>query len=107
MVQIFAPFIIGGGYALALTVLTSPKLRFDAALRTLRDVQLLATTAIVSSIVVACAYVALLLISGALPTSEVASTIFQFATAGSDRHNGRHSISAAAAPREPLPADHD
>lgn len=81
MAQVFAPFVIGGGYALALSVLVSPKLRFDASLRTLRDAQLLATTAVVSSILVTCAYVALLLVSGALSSSEVASAIFQFATA--------------------------
>jgi signal transduction histidine kinase len=80
-VQIFAPFIIGGGYAIALSILVSPRLRFDAGLRTSRDVQLLLTTAVVSTVAIACAYVTLLLATGALPRSEVASAVYQFATA--------------------------
>ena len=56
--QIFAPIIIGGGYAIALTTLANPKWRFDPALRTFRDVQLLEATAIVSSILIAFGYAA-------------------------------------------------
>ena len=51
--QIFAPIIIGGGYAIALTTLANPKWRFDPALHTFRDVQLLEATAIVSSTLIA------------------------------------------------------
>lgn len=80
-VQIFAPLIIGGGYALALTILVDPKLRFDRTLRTLRDAGLLATTAIASSVAVACAYIGLLLISGTISASDAGAAVFQFATA--------------------------
>ena len=80
-VQILAPIIIGGGYALALTALAHPSWRFDPALRTFRDVQLLEATAIISSTLIACGYVALLVVAGTLPRAEAGAAIFQSATA--------------------------
>ncbi len=79
--QMFAPIIIGGGYALALTSLANPKLRFDARLSTFRDVRLLEATAIISSSLIACGYAALLVATGILPGAEAGAAIFQFATA--------------------------
>ena len=79
--QIFAPIIIGGGYALALTALAYPRWRFDPDLRTFRDVQLLEATAIVSSTLVACGYAALLVLTGTLSRADAGAAIFQFATA--------------------------
>ena len=79
--QIFAPIIIGGGYALVLTALSNPKWQFDPGLRTFRDLQLLEVTAIISSILVACGYTVLLIATGTLPRAEAGAAIFQFATA--------------------------
>ena len=79
--QIFAPIVIGGGYAVALTMLANPKWRFDPGLSTFRDVRLLETTAIVSSSLVACGYTVLLVATGILPRAEAGAAVFQFATA--------------------------
>ena len=79
--QIFAPIIIGGGYAIALTTLANPMWRFDPALHTFRDVQLLEATAIVSSILIAFGYAALLVVTGILPRAEAGPALFEFATA--------------------------
>ena len=79
--QIFAPMIIGGGYAIALTILANPMWRFDPALRTFRDVQLLEATAIVSSILIALGYAAVLVVTGILPRAESGPAVFEFATA--------------------------
>jgi two-component system, LuxR family, sensor kinase FixL len=79
--QVFAPIIVGGGYALALTWLVNPKWRFDPRLRAFRDVQLLGAVAILSSILVACGYTSLLLATGLLQRSEAWQAIFQLATA--------------------------
>lgn len=79
--QLLAPIIIGGGYALALTVLANPRWRFDPALRTFRDLQLLEATAIISSTLVACGYATLLIATGTLAREDAGTAIFQFATA--------------------------
>ncbi len=79
--QVFAPIIVGGGYALALTWLVNPKWRFDPHLRTFRDVQLLEATAILSSVLVAFGYTVLLLVTGLLPRTEAWQAIFQLGTA--------------------------
>ena len=79
--QIFAPIIIGGGYTIALTTLANPMWRFDPALHTFRDVQLLEATAIISSTLIACGYVALLVVTSILPRAEAGPAVFEFATA--------------------------
>lgn len=58
--------IIGAGYSLAGTALTSELLRFDRRLASSRDVLLLLVTALVSSASVAAAYVLVLVASGHL-----------------------------------------
>lgn len=78
-VHLLAPIIIGGGYGLALYLLMAPSLRFDPYLRTLRDVLLLETTAILSTTIVAVLYVCLLAVCGVLNTGEFLSAAFQFA----------------------------
>lgn len=78
-VRLLAPIIIGGGYSLALYVLTYPALRFDPYLRTLRDVLLLETTAILSSTTIAVLYVNLLAACGVLHSGELLSAAFRFA----------------------------
>jgi two-component system, LuxR family, sensor kinase FixL len=54
--------IVGGGYTIATLVLIQPKLRFDASLRTLRDLNVLMGVAVLSSAIVAAAYVMLLVV---------------------------------------------
>lgn len=81
LAQILLPFIIGGGYALALTVLADPRLRFNPTLQSSRDVRILGTVALVSTIAVACAHVALLFLTGVLSSDQVGPAIVQYATA--------------------------
>jgi two-component system sensor kinase FixL len=53
--------IVGGGYTIAALILMQPKLRFDTSLRFLRDLNILMGVAVLSSAIVASAYVLLLI----------------------------------------------
>jgi len=70
--------LIGGGYAAALIVLSSPGLRFDPKLSTMRDLVLLALVAAVSAASVAASYVAEMTAAGYLPVKEFAAASLRY-----------------------------
>lgn len=69
---------VGVGYALASILLRRPELRFDTALTSLQEVFVLMAVAIVSSALVAIAYVGLLIGSGFLEPATMFSTILTY-----------------------------
>ena len=77
--HILNPVIVGGGYALALRWVQSSRWQFDINLKTLRDVLVLETTAIVSATAVACVCVLLLVECGLLSTSDIGFNMFRSA----------------------------
>jgi signal transduction histidine kinase len=68
--EILSSLLIGGGYSIALIFLLRPKMRFDPALSSMRDLVLLMLVAVISAAVVACCYVSLTVAAGLLPISE-------------------------------------
>jgi signal transduction histidine kinase len=68
--EILSSALIGGGYSIALLFLMRPKLGFDPALSSMRDLVLLMLVAVISAAAVACAYVGLTVAAGLLPMSE-------------------------------------
>ena len=105
--QIFAPIIIGGGYALALMALANPRWCFDPALRTFRDVLLLEATAIVSSTLVACGYAALLVVDRHVATRGRGRGDLPVCNGRPHRHFGHRSIPVATALNGPASPSHD
>jgi len=77
--HILSPVIVGGGYAMALKWLQDSRWQFDIKLTTLRDILTLEAVAIVSSIIVAFAYVLLLVQSGVLSEANIGYNIFRSA----------------------------
>jgi signal transduction histidine kinase len=77
--HILNPVIVGGGYALVLSWVQSSRWQFDVSLKTLRDVLVLETTAILSATAVACACVLLLVECRLLSTSDMGFDMFRSA----------------------------
>ena len=77
-IKLLTAAIVGSGYAAALLVLLHPKVRFDPALATMRDMVLLMGIAVVATGLVALAYVALIVATGDLPTSEFQWSLLRF-----------------------------
>jgi two-component system sensor kinase FixL len=69
-VEILSSVLIGGGYSIALIFLLRPKLGFNPALSSMRDLVLLMLVAVISAAVVACGYVGLTVAAGLLPKDE-------------------------------------
>jgi len=69
-VEVMCAGLIGGVYGAAALLLEHPKLRFDRALRSTRDLFALTTMAVVSAAVVAAGYVVLAIAAGLLPAAE-------------------------------------
>jgi two-component system, LuxR family, sensor kinase FixL len=70
--------VVGGGYALTGWALFFPTLRFDASLRSLRDLLILVVAGVVSSAIVASVYVALLTAGALLQPTEVMPTAMRY-----------------------------
>jgi C4-dicarboxylate-specific signal transduction histidine kinase len=70
--------IVGAGYTAALLILLYPGLRFDAALRSIRDLLLLMTVAVTSSAVVSTVYVAVLTAKGLLQLQDFAPAVVRY-----------------------------
>src|SRR4029078_4920947 len=68
--EILSSLLIGGVYSIALIFLLRPKMRFDPALSSMRDLVLLMLVAVVSAAILACCYVSLTVAAGLLPISE-------------------------------------
>jgi signal transduction histidine kinase len=77
-VEILSTVLIGGGYSIALVFLLRPKLRFDPALSSMRDLVLLMFVAVVSAALVACSYVGLTVAAGLLPISEFGTAAVRY-----------------------------
>ena len=70
--------IVGVGYAAALLILLHPALRFDASLRSIRDLTLLMAVAVTSSAIVSTAYVAVLTAKGLLPPQDFVTAALRY-----------------------------
>ncbi len=77
-VAVMEALIGGGGYALATLFLLRPQLRFDASLPSLRELCILMAAAIVSSAVVASAYVGFLTAANLLQPTEFTSAALRY-----------------------------
>src|ERR1700754_363285 len=76
--EILSSVLIGGGYSIALLFLLRPKLGFDPALSSMRDLVLLMLVAVISAAVVACCYVGLTVAAGLLPISEFLAAALRY-----------------------------
>jgi two-component system, LuxR family, sensor kinase FixL len=70
--------LIGSGYSAALLFLLRPRLQFDPALSSMRDLVLLMLVALVSTAFVASSYVAVTIFAGLLPPDEFAVAAFRY-----------------------------
>ena len=70
--------LIGGGYSAALLFLLRPRLRFDPALSSMRDLVLLMLVALFSTAFVASSYVAVTIFAGLLPSDEFAAAALRY-----------------------------
>ncbi|MBS0535615.1 MAG: MASE1 domain-containing protein [Proteobacteria bacterium] len=68
--EVLSSVLVGAGYSLAALVLLRPRLRFDPALSSMRDLLLLMLVAAISAAGVALAYVGLMVASGFLPPAD-------------------------------------
>ena len=68
--EIAASILVGGIYAAAAMVMMRPRLSFDPALSSMRDIVLLVLVAFVSAALVAAGYVGLTIASGVLPADD-------------------------------------
>jgi two-component system, LuxR family, sensor kinase FixL len=69
---------IGAGYAAASLFLLRPALRFDAELRSLRDLVLLMLVAVLSAGLVASSYVAIMIAAGLLPVADLPTAALHY-----------------------------
>ena len=77
-IEILASVLVGGAYAIALTVLMRPAWRFDPTLASLRDLVLLLVVAVVSAAFVAAGYVSLTIAAGLLPAADFAAAALRY-----------------------------
>jgi signal transduction histidine kinase len=76
--QLVTVGLIGAGYALGLAFLVRPKVRFDPALTSMRDLIVLILVAGASAAVVAASYAAALTFAGVLKPTEIASAAIRY-----------------------------
>jgi signal transduction histidine kinase len=76
--EVAATLIIGGGYALAASLLLLPRLRFDPALGSRHSLILLVGMAVASTAVVAASYVGMLVAFGVLPAADLGRAAVRF-----------------------------
>ena len=77
-VELASAVLIGGVYGAAMLLLLHPKLRFDRALQSTRDLFPLAAVTVVSAAVVAAGYVGLVIAAGLLPTADFAAATLRY-----------------------------
>jgi two-component system, LuxR family, sensor kinase FixL len=70
--------LIGGGYSAALLFLLRPRLQFDPALSSMRDLVLLMLVALFSTAFVASGYVSVTIFAGLLPPSEFLAAAIRY-----------------------------
>jgi two-component system, LuxR family, sensor kinase FixL len=76
--ELSASIIIGGGYAAATMLLLAPRLRFDPSLTSRHSLLLLMMVAVISTAMVAAAYVGMLVAFGMLPPADFAGAALRF-----------------------------
>ena len=77
-VAIAESFLVGTGYAVALSALLHPSMRFDTSLSSVRDLFLFLLALVVSSAAVASSYVFLLFIANLLPAHDVPTALLRY-----------------------------
>jgi signal transduction histidine kinase len=77
-VELAAALIIGGGYAIATTLLLSTRLRFDPSLGSRHSLLLLMVVAVTSTAIVAAGYVGALVAFGILPGADFSRAALRF-----------------------------
>jgi two-component system sensor kinase FixL len=70
--------VIGSGYSAALLFLLRPRVQFDPALSSMRDLILLMLVALVSTAFVASSYVVVTILAGLLPSSQFTPAAFRY-----------------------------
>ena len=70
--------VIGAGYAAASMLLLRPNVRFDPALSSLRDLVILIIAAVISTAIVACGYVGVMIAAGVLPLNEFGASALRY-----------------------------
>jgi two-component system, LuxR family, sensor kinase FixL len=78
VLEMSSTIVIGGVYAAAGLLLLHPKLGFDRALSSMRDVVILIVVTVVSAALVAAGYVGLLVAMGLVPTADVTSAALRY-----------------------------
>jgi two-component system, LuxR family, sensor kinase FixL len=76
--ELLGASVIGAGYAAASLLLLRPNVRFDPALSSLRDLVILIVAAVISTTIVACAYVGVMVATGVLPLNEFAPATLRY-----------------------------
>jgi two-component system sensor kinase FixL len=76
--EILATILVGGVYTAALLFLARPKLRFNLALSSMRDLILLTLVAVVGAALVASGYVGLMIASGEMPATDFAVATLRY-----------------------------
>jgi len=77
-VAIAESLLVGTGYGVALAALLNPSLRFDVSLSSVRDLFLFLLALVLSSALVASAYVSLLFIADLLPAHDVPTALLRY-----------------------------
>jgi len=77
-IELWSAVLIGCVYAAATLFLLRPKLRFEQALRSIRDLFLLTVVTVVAAALVATGYVASVVAAGLAPTADFASAALRY-----------------------------
>jgi signal transduction histidine kinase len=78
IIELWRAFLIGGVYAAAGLFLLHPKLRFDRALRSLRDLLLLMIVTALSAAAVAAGYVGAIVAADLMPAADFVSAVLRY-----------------------------
>lgn len=77
-IQLAAAIVVGGGYAVLLTLLMRPRIRFNAALTSIRDLFLLLLASVVGPLLVAVPYASLMILFELVPPEEFVAATFTY-----------------------------
>jgi two-component system sensor kinase FixL len=77
-VEIASAILIGGVYGAAALFLLHPRLKFDPALGSMRDLLLLAVVTVITAAIVAAGYVGLVTVAGLLPGADFSAATIRY-----------------------------
>jgi len=77
-IQLGTAIVVGGGYTIVLTLLMRPRVRFNPALTSIRDLFLLLLSALAGPLVVAVPYSGLVILFDLLPPEDFVAATFTF-----------------------------